>query len=111
MRRPGVTPRRLGGYPGSSSGCTACSRQCGRPGWVAGWSLVAAPQFLALMGMGEAGADWGLRLSQPQLPDWYLAAFFGGAGLLVVAPFCYEWRRCRQAQRRGNPPDSLGALS
>lgn len=79
--------------------------------WLAGWSLVAAPQVLALLGLADGTPDWGLRPRRPRLSTGYPSGFFGGAGLLVVAPFCYEWWRCRQARHCGHQPEGFSRPS
>jgi hypothetical protein len=61
-------------------------------------SLLAWPQVLALVGLGDLPADWSLRLKQEPLPPEYLQA----AGLLVVAfnviPLLQETWSCAWAR-------------
>ena len=61
-------------------------------------ALLAWPQALALVGLGEVPADWSLRLKQEPLPPEYLQA----AGLLVVAfnviPLLQETWSCAWAR-------------
>ena len=69
--------------------------------WVAFAALVLLhwPQALALVGLGDAPADWRLRLKSEPLPASYIVAFLGAGAVAVVAPFLSEWRRCRRRAR------------
>jgi hypothetical protein len=66
--------------------------------WIAFAALVLLhwPQALALAGLGDAPAEWRLRLKSTPLPAWYVASFLGAAAVLVLVPFLSEWRRCRR---------------
>jgi hypothetical protein len=66
--------------------------------WLAGWVLLAWPESLALLGLGDTAPDWGLRLKSAPLPAAYLIAVLAGAALLVCGPFFYEYWRCRVAR-------------
>jgi hypothetical protein len=65
--------------------------------WMTGWALLAAPQALALLGLGEVPPDWRLQLNSP-LPVTYLLLVVAGSLLLVWGPFLYECWRCLQAR-------------
>lgn len=57
------------------------------------------PQFLALLGAGEA--DFSLQLKRSPLPGWYLGAVMLGAVLCGVLPYGEElWRTVRSRQIR-----------
>lgn len=76
--------------------------------WVglAALALVHREQTLALLGLGTAAPDWGLRWRVPAVP-WPALAVVGllGSGL-VLWPFLAEYRRCQRAAEaaRGAPP-------
>ena len=69
--------------------------------WVAfaALALLHWPQLLALVGLGDAPPDWRLRAKEHALPVWYVVAFLGAAGAVVVLPFLGEWQRCRRTAR------------
>jgi hypothetical protein len=67
---------------------------------LAGLAILNGEQALAVVGAGDAVADWGLRWKDAPLPVWYLAAFFGAAAVLVVGPFLSEFVRCWRARGR-----------
>lgn len=54
-------------------------------------------QAAALVGLGEARADWSLRWKDEPLPPLHILAVFLAGGVLVVLPFLGEYRRCRKA--------------
>ena len=66
---------------------------------MAGWTLLAAPQALALAGLGDTPPDWRLQIKSPPLPFAYLLAVLAGSLLFVWGPFLYECWRCIAAQR------------
>lgn len=77
--------------------------------WMVGWALLAWPQSLALLSLGDTPPDWGLRLKSTPLPAAYLIAVLAGSALLVCAPFLYEYWRCRLARSANGrlTPDAI----
>ncbi len=65
--------------------------------------IVYRGQALAMLGLGSATADWGLRLRDPPVPVAAKAAVLVAALVMVVLPFLQEWQRGR-AVRRALPP-------
>lgn len=54
-------------------------------------------QFLALFGIGEAEADWTLRLKQPPLPWLYVTVILALVLLFEILPYLEElWRGIRR---------------
>jgi hypothetical protein len=60
------------------------------------------PQFLALLGAGEA--SFALELKRQPLPGWYLASVLAGAGLCGVLPYGEEL--LRTARSRAPPTEA-----
>ena len=65
--------------------------------WISGWMLLGGPQALALLGLGDAVPDWGLRAQVAISASGVSRRCAGCAALLVWLPFVYECWRCRQA--------------
>ncbi|MBV9992349.1 MAG: diguanylate cyclase [Alphaproteobacteria bacterium] len=61
---------------------------------------IAFAQLEALFGFGDARADFALRLRQPPLPVWYIAAVLAAAFTLNLVPYLEELLRCLRADRR-----------
>jgi len=59
---------------------------------------IAFDQLEALFGVGEAHADFALRLRQPPLPIWYIATVLSGAFVFNLVPYLEEFLRCLRAR-------------
>ncbi|UUX94321.1 diguanylate cyclase [Aquabacterium sp. J223] len=70
--------------------------------WAGGVAVALLhPQAaLALLGMGEATADWGWRWREPPLDVRYVVGVAATGALGVVLPFLMELRRALRVQRR-----------
>jgi hypothetical protein len=56
-------------------------------------------QFLALFGLGQATADFTLKLKDPPLPLWYTITLLGAVVLFNLLPYVEELLRGLRAQR------------
>ena len=63
--------------------------------------LTAAPQALALIGLGTEPPDASLRLKSEPLPMTPVAAFLGAALLVIGVPFVEELQRCLRSAAAG----------
>jgi len=61
-------------------------------------SIITFEQLEALFGIGEAHAEFALRLRQLPLPTWYIAAVLLGAFLFNLVPYLEEFLRCLRAR-------------
>jgi len=70
--------------------------------WAAGTALALLhpAQAAAAVGLGDAVADWQLRLRQTPLPPGVVFGVMAASGLLVVLPFAEETWRCWRVRRR-----------
>jgi hypothetical protein len=78
--------------------------------WLTGWALLAAPQSMALAGLGEVPPDWRLAFKSPPLPVSYLLVVVAGSLLLVWAPFLQECWRCLRARPASHPSPAVPPL-
>lgn len=58
------------------------------------------PQALALLGLGDEPADWGLRWKSQPLPAGYIAGVLVAILLLEILPYAEELLRTARAARR-----------
>jgi hypothetical protein len=68
----------------------------------AGLAILAAihrDQAGALLGLGNAAADWSIRLKEPPLPALEVVLAIGAALALVALPFLQEFARCLRTAR------------
>ena len=61
-------------------------------------STITFDQLEALFGIGQAHAEFALRLRQLALPTWYIAAVLSGAFLFNLVPYLEEFLRCLRAR-------------
>jgi hypothetical protein len=61
--------------------------------------VIHRDQALAIVGLGDATADWRWRWKEPPLPAPTLFAAFAGAAIVIVVPFLQECWRCIKATR------------
>jgi hypothetical protein len=67
-------------------------------GWVA-LAVAHSGQASAMVGLGDAAADWSLRWRDPPVPLAAWAAVLLGSATLVLLPLVEEHVRCRRAAR------------
>ena len=62
-------------------------------------AVIHRGQAAAAVGLGDAVADWSIRLKQPPLPVAESTIAVGAAISLVVVPFALEFVRCLRSER------------